>query len=162
MALPAEVILDGTRADYTATPRLLGARAILLTLDAPLGGDGGDRLRLAHDLFGAAFDFRFNVLPGNADQSFNRVNAADQGYVKSRLNRSTTSPTGGTGGASYSVFADVTGDGRINAADQGAVKARLNNALPAAGPFTLATAMPLALISNEQILTTNELFALLA
>jgi hypothetical protein len=93
---------------------------------------------------GGDFRFRFNVLPGDADRALNRVNAADQGYVKARLNRSTTSPTSSTGGAPYTVFADVTGDGRVNAADQGLVKSRLNRGLPAAEPLAVLSPTLLA------------------
>jgi hypothetical protein len=83
------------------------------------GADGGD------------FRFRIDVLPGDADRNFERVNANDQGYVKARINRSVFSPTSSTpGAASYSVYADVTADGRVNSNDQGAVKARLNTSLP--------------------------------
>ena len=91
---------------------------------------GTDRYPSGNGVEGGDFKFRIDVLPGDADRNFERVNAADQGYVKARLNRTVFNPTSGPGPA-YSIYADVTADGRINAADQGAVKARLNTSLPA-------------------------------
>ena len=41
-----------------------------------------------------------------ADRNLNRVNAADQGYVKARLNRTTNAPTSGTQ-AAYTIHGNV-------------------------------------------------------
>jgi hypothetical protein len=122
-------------------------RTVALLLDRPLGnvpggGVDGDRITITvpgAGPGGGAFVHRLNVLQGDTSRDIvGRVNAADQGYVKSRLNRTTNAP--GTGAqALYTVFADVNADGRINAADQGAVKSRLNDGMPtavaAAGKF---------------------------
>ena len=136
-------------ATWTLAQNILNDRVLLdLDADAPngvkaaAGGqylDGewaaGNAYPSGNGAAGGDFRFGANALRGNADRAFDRVNAADQGYVKARLNRSTTNPISPIGGAPpYSIFADVTGDGRINAADQGAVKARINSALPAANP----------------------------
>jgi len=69
---------------------------------------------------GGDFDFRLNILRGDATQD-GKVNALDLGQVKARLNRTATNP--GTGANAYSVFADVNADGSINALDLGYVKA---------------------------------------
>ena len=123
-------------------------------LGATLDGDwlsGGTEVYPSGDgAAGGDFRFRLNVLPGGADRLFGRVNAADQGYVKARINRTVTAPNGPPGSAPYTIFADVNGDGRVNAADQGAVKARLNNALPP-GP------VPEVLFSSRRI--ADELLA---
>ena len=124
---------DSVRLELSADPALSVRAAI--TSGHPLDGDWSDGAHAypsGDGSPGGAFAFTINVLPGNADRQFGRVNAGDQGYVKARINRSTTNPASPSGGAAYSVFADVTADGRVNAADQGAVKARLNTALPAA------------------------------
>ena len=136
---PGTVVLDGVRQDYTVTAvTALDDRTVALTLDRPLGnipggGVDGDRVRLTvrgAGAGGADFARDLLVLQGDASRdALRRVNAADQGYVKARLNRTTNAP--GTGLARYTVFADVNADGRVNAADQGAVKSRLNDGLPA-------------------------------
>ena len=97
------------------------------------GALAADRLSITWNRSGPGPDLelQLDVLPGDADGAFGRVNAADQGYVNARLNRSAFEPTSPPlPGPAYSPFADVTADGRINAADQGAVKARVNDALP--------------------------------
>ena len=133
------ITLDGVRSDYNVTNvTALDDRTFVLTLDRPLGnqpggGSDGDRVRLGvagGGPGGSAFQQTINVLQGDASRdALGRVNAADQGFVKARVNRTTNNPNSPTGGASYSIFADVTGDGRINAADQGAVKSRANDSL---------------------------------
>ena len=80
---------------------------------------------------GGDFDFRLNVLRGDATQD-GVVNALDLSFIKQRLNRTATNP--GSGGAVYSVFGDLTADGSINALDLSAAKQRLNNRLPTADP----------------------------
>ena len=137
--LAQEVAADKLMIDLDGSVRT-GVRAA-----GPIGmvmdGDWttGDAYPSGDGAAGGDFLFRVNVLRGDADRAFNRVNAADLGYVKARLNRSTTSPTSPTGGAPYTVFADVTADGRVNAADQGLVKARLNSGLPVANPLAVAS-----------------------
>ena len=135
--------VDGARQDYTVTQvNPIDDRTFALRLDRPLGnipggGIDGDRIRLrvpGAGPAGATFTRQINVLQGDASRDvLGRVNAADQGYVKSRVNRTTNAP--GTGAqALYTVFADVNGDARVNAVDQGAVKSRINDGMPAAAP----------------------------
>jgi hypothetical protein len=137
---PETIVVDGVRHDYTVlTVTPLDDRTFALRLDRPLGGVPGggiegDRvqLRVAGGEGGAVFSRQINVLQGDANRDTQgRVNANDQGYVKSRANRSATAPDSTTGGASYSAFADVDASGRINSNDQGAVKSRLNDNMPA-------------------------------
>jgi hypothetical protein len=147
------IVVDGVRTDYTVTGvETLDDSTVRLTLDRPLGsaqGGGivGDRVTLTvpgAGANGANFVQQINVLQGDANRdTAGRVNANDQGYVKSRLNRSTTSPTSPTQ-SSYTIFADVDASGRVNSNDQGAVKSRLNDNMPAlaAAAGELATASP--------------------
>ena len=92
--------------------------------------EGVDRFPSGNGTPGGDFRFRIDILPGDADRSFERVNANDLGTVRSRQNRfATETPPAGL--APYSPFVDVTGDGRINAVDVGTVRARQNTSLPA-------------------------------
>ena len=152
---PGAIAVDGARHDYaviSVTP--LDDRTLALRLDRPLGnlaggGNEGDRIlvRVPGIAGGPEFTTQINVLQGDANRdALGRVNAADQGAVKSRGNRTTTNPTSPVGGAAYSVFADVTADGRINAADQGGVKARLNDNLPT---VTASASQPATSASRE-------------
>jgi hypothetical protein len=135
----ASIILDGEDGDYAVTNvEAIDDRTVKLTLNRSLGslpggGIDGDRVVLTVPGAGPAggnFTRAINVLQGDTSRSTQgRVNANDQGYVKSRLNRSTAAPTSGAQ-AAYNIFADVDGSGRINANDQGAVKSRLNDSLP--------------------------------
>jgi hypothetical protein len=143
------VLVDGGRTDYTVTGvETLDDRTVRLTIDRPLGnviGGGivGDRVTLTvpgAGQNGGNFVQQINVLQGDANREANgRVTSNDAGYVKSRLNRSTTSPTSPTQ-SSYTIFADIDGNGRVNSNDQGAVKSRLNDNMPAlaagAGTFS--------------------------
>ena len=138
-----QITVDGARQDYTVTQVTpIDDRTFALRLDRALGniaggGVDGDRIRLT--IAGAGpgggnFVQLINVLQGDASRdALGRVNAADQGYVKARLNRTSNAPGTGTQ-TLYTVFADVNGDGRVNAADQGAVKSRANDGMPAAAP----------------------------
>ena len=78
---------------------------------------------------GGDFDFRVNVLRGDATQD-GRVNALDLSFIKQRLNKTATNP--GVGAGSYSVFADLDANGAINALDLAAARGRLNTANPVA------------------------------
>ena len=80
---------------------------------------------------GGDFDFRINVLGGDATQD-GIVNALDLSQIRQKLNKTATAP--GTGGGAYSVFADVTADGQINALDLSAARQRLNRRLPTTDP----------------------------
>ena len=79
-----------------------------------------------------------------------RVNAADLGQLKARLNRNATTNQG-TGNTAYSVFADLNADGQINAQDLGIAKARLNNAIPLTEPVALAGGATSLLFSTTAI-----------
>jgi len=76
---------------------------------------------------GGDFLFRFNVLPGDVDQS-GKVILADYCAV---LRRNTAQ----RGDANYSVFCDVTGSCKITLADYSAVLSRKNQTLPTAEPM---------------------------
>ena len=160
---PESIIVDGTRHDYTVTQVIrVDERTVALRLDRPLGnvpggGIDGDKIKLTipgGNHGGGDFVQVINVLQGDANRdNLGRVNAADQGYVKARLNRTTNAP--GTGAqALYTVFADVNADGRVNAADQGAVKSRINDGMPAAAPAGNLESVSLAgeLFASDPIL----------
>jgi Dockerin type I domain len=124
--LSAPVTLDKLRL-------VLGAAGV-----AGLDGDwvnGADAYPSGDGTAGGDFNFRINVLRGDATQD-GRVNALDLSFVKARLNKSATNP--GTTGATYSPFADIVSDGTINAIDLSAVRARINNQLPPGEPAALA------------------------
>ena len=80
-------------------------------------GTGGDAYPSGDGTAGGDFNFRVNVLHGDATGDGN-VNALDVAFVKARLTRR-------PGEANYSIFADNNGDGVINALDLAAVKGRL-------------------------------------
>jgi len=105
------------------------ASALGLKLDGEWA-NGADAFPSGNGAQGGDFNFRVNVLTGDADRS-GRVNAIDLGFVKARLNFASTDVPNPRA-ASYSAYADIDGNGRINAIDLGFVKARLNNALPIA------------------------------
>lgn len=132
--LPARVIIDGMRSDYTAVPSNLGSRAVLLTLDRvlgaqPAGGENGDRLLLTDDFVADNFQIRFNIVQGDTDKS-GSVLANDYSAVKARFFQNTTTP-------SYTAFHDVDGSGSILANDYSAVKARFFDNLPPPPPAPL-------------------------
>ena len=134
--LPAAVTNDKLRLvlDDAALAGLDGEWAGPVATESFPSGDG---------TVGGDFDFRVNVLRGDATQD-GVVNALDISFIKQRLNRTATNP--GTIGAVYSVFGDITADGSINALDLSAAKQRLNNRLPTGEPA--ATAL---LFSSEPI-----------
>ena len=91
---------------------------------------GGDRYPSGDGTPGGDFRFRVDILPGDADRNFERVNANDVALVRSRQNRTATE-TPPAGVQPYSPFVDLNGDGRINAVDVATVRARQNTSLPA-------------------------------
>jgi CSLREA domain-containing protein len=109
--------------------RLFLDDALLPTLD----GDwvAGQAYPSGNGAAGGDFDFRLNVLRGDANQD-GAVNALDLGQLKAKLNRTATNP--GAGATGYTVFADLNADGQINALDLGIGKARLNSKLPLGEP----------------------------
>ena len=98
-------------------------------------GTAGDTYPSGNGTAGGDFNFRLNVLRGDATGD-GQVNALDLADVKRRLNRRPND--GVTGAGAYSVFADITMDGQINALDLAAVKQRLNNRLPTPEPALFA------------------------
>jgi hypothetical protein len=134
--LAGQVVVDGVRSDYTATPAAPDGRSVLVRLDRPLGrlpggGENGDRIRLSvagGGAGGANFELAFNALQGDVDGS-GSVLAADFSGVKRKFFRTTNDP-GPAGDARYSPFHDVDGSGGILADDFSAVKARFFDSLP--------------------------------
>ena len=131
--LPASVVVDGLRSDYTAVPSVLGPRVVLLTLDRvlgapPGGGENGERLLLTDDFVAAGFQIRFNVLQGDANRN-GTVLANDFSEVKRRFFRNTNAP-GPADETQYSVFHDIDGSGSVLAIDASLVKQRFFDSLP--------------------------------
>jgi hypothetical protein len=93
----------------------------------------GDTYPSGDGTAGGDFDFRINVLRGDATGE-GRVDAIDLADVKRRLGR--RPGDGVTGGGAYSIFADMNPDAFINALDLAAVKQRLGNRLPTPDPAT--------------------------
>ena len=91
------------------------------------------RDNLLADLGGAAgdFEFRFNLLPGDADRDRD-VDLADTDDVRFRQGTSPASP--GTAPYTYTAFHDVDGNGAINVFDTLAVRNLDGTALPAGTP----------------------------
>jgi MBG domain (YGX type)/Bacterial Ig-like domain (group 3) len=75
---------------------------------------------------GGNFNFFFNVLPGDVDQT-TLVNANDFSKVRSKLGDT-------TGNTAYVPYFDIDGNGLINANDVNAVRARLGSVLPGNSP----------------------------
>ena len=93
--------------------------------------NGSSRYPSGNGTAGSDFLFRFNVLPGDADQN-GLVQAYDGLLVCGALGTTPGSPI-------YSAFKDINGDSQITTADGAAVKSALGAVLPAgnpvAGPF---------------------------
>ena len=77
-------------------------------------------------IMGGNFLFRFNVLPGDVDQS-GVVQAYDGLMVDGALGAA-------AGSGIYTIFKDVNGDGQITADDATLVRNTLGNVLPAGSP----------------------------
>jgi hypothetical protein len=88
---------------------------------------------------GGDFLFRFNVLPGDVDQS-GKVILADYSAVLSRNNAVAGNPN-------YGIFYDVDGSGKIASADGSAVLSRKNQLLPIADPTPPASFLARSAIS---------------
>lgn len=78
---------------------------------------------------GGIFRFRFNVLPGDADQNA-AVSGADQNYIKTKLGSQ-------VGNSAYSILMDIDGNGTINANDENNIKLRLFSQLPVGNPTAI-------------------------
>ena len=127
-------------ATWTLAAPVTQDKVRLVLDDALVGGldgewnNGSDTYPSGDNSTGGDFDFRFNVLRGDATGD-GQVNALDLADVKRRLNR--RPGDGVTGAGAYSIFADITMDGQINALDLAAVKQRLNTRLPSTDPALL-------------------------
>ena len=108
--------------------RLVLDDALLPSLDGewtnPAGTPpaGGDAYPSGDGTTGGDFNFRVNVLAGDATGD-GIVSALDVADVKRRLSRRAGDGSSGTNG--YSIFTDVNGDGIISALDLAAIKQRL-------------------------------------
>jgi len=91
---------------------------------------------------GGDFQFRLDVLPGDADRS-GSVLANDYSDVKKKFFSSTAAP-GPAGATQYTVFHDVDGGGNILANDFSEVKKRFFNTLPGGSPAAATSAAPFA------------------
>ena len=156
--LAGQVVVDGVRSDYAATPDAPAGRTVVLRLDRPLGrlpagGENGDRIRLAvagGGAGGANFELRFDVLQGDVDGSGSVV-ANDFSGVKRKFFRTTNAP-GPVGDGRYSPFHDVDGSGGVLADDFSAVKARFFDTLPG-GPASAAAVPPRAALQRRRAAT---------
>ena len=78
---------------------------------------------------GGDFQFRFNVLPGDADQSW-WVTGPDWGRIRLQLGKLPGDP-------GYSILYDVDGSGWITGPDWGRARSRLGDQLPTGEPSPL-------------------------
>ncbi|MCE9545179.1 MAG: hypothetical protein K8T25_06645 [Planctomycetia bacterium] len=130
-------------ATFTATWTLsqnIGADKVLLTLsganlDPVVDSNGnildgewvdGSSTQSGNGTAGGDFAFRFNVLPGDVNQS-TLVTTMDYANVAVLLNTNTSSPT-------YNPLRDVDGSGTINSTDQSLVSGKIGAALPTNNP----------------------------
>jgi len=126
---------------WTLSAPITNDKIRLFLDDAQVGGLDGEWANASgtqgypsgNGTVGGDFDFRINILRGDATQD-GQVNALDLSFIKQRLNKTATNP--GTTGAVYSPFGDITSDGTINALDLSAAKQRLNSRLPTGEPAT--------------------------
>ena len=82
----------------------------------------------------ADFQFRFNVLPGDADVN-NAVNICDAIYVNQKVGTS-------IGDAGYNYRYDMDGSGQITSSDYSAVTSRLGSLLPSGSPAGMTNDAP--------------------
>jgi hypothetical protein len=97
----------------------------------------------------ANFLFRFNVLPGDEDQS-GTVNILDTTKTLNRQASSTSNP------ASYLIFADINADSVINILDTVGVQSRQATSLPSGSPIAPSN----ALVSNLTMPSSSNASAL--
>jgi hypothetical protein len=88
--------------------------------------DASDTYPSGNDVPGGDFRFRFNVLPGDADQS-GQVRTLDWRNIRLQLGAV-------PGDANYSIFYDVDGSGRIRTLDWRNARLRLGDQLPTGDP----------------------------
>jgi hypothetical protein len=132
-------------ADATATwtlDRPLRADRIIVELDGGPDGikhaiTGGPLDGDADGVWGGDFRLRINVLPGGSSVV---VDHYDFAYIRRKLMTSPSKP--GVGAGSYSIFADLNGDGGINVIDLMEVRARQGDRLPFGQPTAASSAIP--------------------
>jgi hypothetical protein len=120
--------------------RLVPSDRVLLDLDAGPGGvnaagvaldgewaDGARAFPSGDGAPGGDFQFRINVVPGDANRNGN-VSPTDFGSVRSAVGRSTADV--GVAPRNYTVFRDVNGSGSVSPTDIGTVRANMGRALP--------------------------------
>jgi nitrous oxidase accessory protein NosD len=98
-----------------------------------LDGDwtnGGDSYPSGNGSASGNLQFRFNVLPGDADRS-GAVLGSDVGEVR---NRQFQAISGGVPSANYTIFDDLDGSGAILGSDVGAARNRQFDTLPGGEP----------------------------
>jgi hypothetical protein len=138
-------------ATFTATlllPAALGADKLVVHVDDTITDLGGNKLDgewtnassaypSGNGTAGADFNFRFNVLPGDANRNgsltgpTDGVLGADVIKVRNAQFRGTTDPL-------YSVFDDVNGNGMVQGSDVIAVRNRQFSGLPTGSPVAPA------------------------
>ncbi|HZN69444.1 MAG TPA: choice-of-anchor Q domain-containing protein [Tepidisphaeraceae bacterium] len=145
----AFVYFSTTRTAMWIVNRLVPNDRVLLDLDAgpggvnaagvPLDGEWADGARPFPSGDGAPggdFQFRINVVPGDANRNGN-VSPTDFGSVRSAVGRSTADV--GVPPRNYTVFRDVNGSGSVSPTDIGTVRANMGRALPPPPPLALRT-----------------------
>jgi methionine-rich copper-binding protein CopC len=118
-------------APLTADKYLLDIRsaAVANTLGTPLDGEwttGTSSFPSGDGTSGGDFNFRFNLLPGDADQN-GVITGMDGNGVRLRLLQDTTA-------ANYSPLFDLNGDGVITGQDGAIVRSQLLQQLPSDDP----------------------------
>ncbi len=116
---------------YEISFKASGAGAVTDTRGAGIDGEWTNGTSTfstgdGNGLAGGNFNFLFNAVPGDADQT-SLVNANDVSKVRLKLGLSTSS-------TAYIPYYDVDGNGLLNANDSNAVRGKLGNALPANAP----------------------------
>jgi len=137
----ATLTLSGTVTNDRLRLRVNDAVTFLAT---PLDGDWANNASTfvsGNGTPGGAFDFTFNVLPGDVNQG-STVNTTDASIVFSRVGASTDGVVGinAGNGNPYSSFIDVNGSGTINTTDAAIVFSRISLAtstLPSGSPGVL-------------------------
>jgi len=125
----------------------LGADKIRLYLSDTVADDAGQALdgewvdestdgASGDGVAGGDFRFRFDVLPGNVDDSGEPVDAGDQSQVLAALASSLNSLE------NYSAFLDVNGDGGMNIQDVILVRNAVGTSLPLGDPGTGSGSAP--------------------
>ena len=115
-------------------------------LATPLDGDwvnGADTFDSGNGTAGGTFNFTFNVLPGDANQS-NVVSTTDAAIAFSKVGASTDGTVGNNApnGNAYSILSDINGSGVVNTTDAAIAFSRITLAtatLPSGSPGFFST-----------------------